>query len=75
MLVILDTVPCTRWVLNVKMPFFQVATLEFRHGAGARIQGLDLILGHSGLSIRAGSWPKPTASYPSLAVYFHLLLP
>ena len=31
---------------NVNTPFFQVSTLEFGHGAGARIQGLDLVLGH-----------------------------
>ena len=29
----------------------------------------------SGLSKRAGSWPKLPASSPSLAGYFHLLLP
>ena len=29
----------------------------------------------SGLSKRAGSWPKLPASSPSLASYFHLLLP
>ena len=28
-----------------------------------------------GLSIRASRWPKPLASQPSLACYFHLLLP
>ena len=27
-------------------PFFQVSTLEFGHGAGARVRGLDLVLGH-----------------------------
>ena len=60
MLVILGTEPLysTAWVVNVNVPFFQVATLEFRHGAGAGIQGLDLVLGHSGLSIRAGCPPK-----------------
>ena len=26
--------------------FFQVPTLEFGHGAGARVQSLDLVLGH-----------------------------
>ena len=31
---------------NVNAPFFQVPTLEFGHGAGVRIQGLDLVLGH-----------------------------
>ena len=31
---------------NVNTPFFQVPTLEFGHGAGTRIQGLDLVLGH-----------------------------
>ena len=33
-------------VTNVNAPFFQVPTLEFGHGAGVRIQGLDLVLGH-----------------------------
>ena len=28
---------------NVNTPFFQVLTLEFGHGAGARVQGLDLV--------------------------------
>ena len=64
MLVILDTEPqySTPWVVNVNVPFFQVATLEFRHGAGAGIQGLALVLGHSGLSIWDSSRPKPMAS-------------
>ena len=31
---------------NVNAPFFQVPTLEFGHGAGAQVQGLDLFLGH-----------------------------
>ena len=37
------------WLLlgaNVNTPFFQVSTLEFGHGAGARVQSLDLVLGH-----------------------------
>ena len=34
--------------INVNTPFFQVPTQEFGHddGAGARVQGLDLVLGH-----------------------------
>ena len=28
---------------NVNTPFFQVPTPEFGHGAGARVQGLDLV--------------------------------
>ena len=31
---------------NVNTPFFQVPTPEFGHGAGARVQGRDLVLGH-----------------------------
>ena len=31
---------------NVNTPFFQVPTPEFGHGARARVQGLDLVLGH-----------------------------
>ena len=31
---------------NVNTPFFLVPTPEFGHGAGARVQGLDLVLGH-----------------------------
>ena len=64
MLVILGTEPqySTPWVVNVNMSFFHIATLELRHGSGAGIQGLDLIPGHSGLSIWASSRPKPTAS-------------
>ena len=31
---------------NVNTLFFQVHTLEFRHGAGVRVQGRDLALGH-----------------------------
>ena len=31
---------------NVNTLFFQVSTLEFGHGAGARVRGLDLVLGH-----------------------------
>ena len=31
---------------NVNTAFFQVPTLEFRQGAGARVQGRDLVLGH-----------------------------
>ena len=36
----------TRWVLMWTHPFFQAPTLEFGHGAGARVQGLVLVLGH-----------------------------
>ena len=34
--------------INVNTPFFQVPTQEFGHDdrAGARVQGLDLVLGH-----------------------------
>ena len=31
---------------NVNTPFLQVPTPEFWHGARARVQGLDLVLGH-----------------------------
>ena len=31
---------------NVNTPFFQVTTSEFGHCARARVQGLDLVLGH-----------------------------
>ena len=31
---------------NVNTPFVQVPTPEFGHSARARVQGLDLILGH-----------------------------
>ena len=31
---------------NVKTLFFLVPELEFGHGAGARVQGRDLVLGH-----------------------------
>ena len=31
---------------NVNTPFLQVPTPEFGHGARARVQGLDLVLGH-----------------------------
>ena len=31
---------------NVNTPFLQVPAPEFGHGAGARVQGLDLVLGH-----------------------------
>ena len=31
---------------NVNTPFFQVLTPEFGHGARARVQGRDLVLGH-----------------------------
>ena len=56
MLVILGTEPqySTPWVVNVNVPFFQVATLEFRHSAGAGIQGLALV--------QYSSRPKPMAS-------------
>ena len=37
---------------NVNAPFcFQVPPLEFGHGAVARVQGLDLVLGH-----KSGNW-------------------
>ena len=37
---------------NVNAPFFfQVPTLEFGHGAGAREQGRDLVPGH-----KSGNW-------------------
>ena len=37
---------------NVNAPFFlQVPPLEFGHGAGTRVQGLDLVLGH-----KSGNW-------------------
>ena len=38
---------------NVNAPFFffQVPPLEFGHGAGARVQGLELVLGH-----KSGNW-------------------
>ena len=35
---------------NVNAPL-NVPTLEFGHGAGARVQGLDLVLGH-----KSGNW-------------------
>ena len=31
---------------NVNTPFFLVPTPEFGHGAGAQVQGLDLVFGH-----------------------------
>ena len=31
---------------NVNTPFFQVPTPQFWHGTRARVQGLDLVLGH-----------------------------
>ena len=31
---------------NMNTPFFQVPTLKFGHGAGAQVQGRDLVLGH-----------------------------
>ena len=31
---------------NVNTPFLQVPAPEFGHGAGARVQGVDLVLGH-----------------------------
>ena len=35
-----------RWVLTWTHPFFQEPTLKFGHGAGAQVQGLDLVLRH-----------------------------
>ena len=32
---------------NVNTPFFQEPTLKFGHGAGAQVQGLDLVLRHN----------------------------
>ena len=31
---------------NVNTPFFKVPKLKFGHAAGARVQGLDLVLRH-----------------------------
>ena len=31
---------------NVNTPFFQVAELEFGHGAGGRVEGRNHVLGH-----------------------------
>ena len=45
---------------NVNTPFFQVPTLEFGHadGAGARVQGLDLVLGR-----QSGHWVPVFAQF------------
>ena len=45
---------------NVNTLFFQVPTLEFGHAddAGARVQGLDLVLGH-----QSGHWVPVFAQF------------
>ena len=40
-----------------------------------KLNSTDKVYSISGMSIRAGSMPKPLVNQPSLASYFHLLLP